>query len=162
VKIRPHGALLALLIPLAACASGSDSPRWYGIDLRAAPGLAVADRVTVHPTAAFATDVFGGVEGESLKFLHLGGQLRYATGSAADAIWLGGELTYARRWTSFDDGSTSETDNGWTLAGLAGRPLLSGTLGTVHGYGAAGVNKFGGEGFYFRVGLDVQPAFLRR
>jgi hypothetical protein len=162
-------AALGLPVVSGCAASASETSPWQGsIDLRVAPGFAAggSERVTLHPTVAYARSVVGGVEGERDDVLHFGGQLRARTArrpAGVSSFWFGGEATYARRRTAFDaPGVDAETTNGWTLAALGGSPLIDGTAATVHGYVAAGVVKFGGAGPYLRVGLDVQPAFLRR
>jgi hypothetical protein len=158
---------LVLLVSISGCARTESSPAQYLLDIRVAPGFAVGEGlVTFHPTVAYARSMFGGEDGEHGTYLFLGGQARFAAVSASPAgsgLWLGGEATFARRRTTFDDpASDVETQNGWTIAALVGLPVLEGAAGTIHGYAAAGVNKYGGTGSYLRVGADLQPAFLRR
>ena len=164
--IRCAAALL-LIVGLSGCFAGKTSPAQYGIDLRFAPGFALGNAGTsIHPTVAYARALLGGVEGESDGILHVGGQVRWApqqTTLGGSKLWLGGEATYARRRTTFDfPGATPASTNGWTLAALAGLPVLEGTMGTAHAYAALGVNKYGGTGPYGRVSIDIQPAFLSR
>jgi hypothetical protein len=159
--------LALVVVSAVACGAKVEqhSPWQSGFDIRAAPGLeaGTSDRVTIHPTVAYSRSLFGGVEGETESVLHLGGQVRMATAQTSRSPWFGGEATYARRWTTFDDSALStETTNGWTLAGLAGVPVFTGSAGTLHVYGAGGAAKFGGSGPYFRIGIDFQPAFLKR
>jgi len=160
--------VLTLLSVACAGKAGSDSPWHGGVDLRFAPGIEVSpdSTVTVHPTVAFARTLVGGVDGEQDSFWNFGGQIRTRLpncSSAGRCPWFGGETTFARRTTSFDaPGVESEVRNGWTVAGLGGIPLVSGKAGTLHGYAAGGLSKFGGTGPYIRVGFDFQPAFLRK
>ena len=87
----------------------------------------------------------------------LGAQLRYTVPSSGSDLWFGGEASYVRRWTSYDiEGVDTEGRNGWTLAGLVGKPLGETGLGTWHVYAAAGLNKYGGAGFYGHIGIDLQ------
>ena len=153
---------------LAGCETGGSrtSPWQTGIGVRIAPGFSAGDasRVTLHPTAAYFKPLWGGPEGESNYVLLAGGQLRFGVqpSGPSQGPWLGGEAMYGRRTSTFDDPSEpDESSNGWTLAALAGLPIANGSAGTLHGYVAAGVVKFGGSGPYVRVGVDVQPAFLR-
>ena len=132
---------------------GATSPAVYGADVRVAPGFGVGDGdATVHPTAAYSRSLSGGVDGEHDDILFLGAQVR--TPVTESGLWLGGEAAYARRWTGFDL-SSIETDstNGWTLTALAGLPLTN----VFSAYVAAGVNKYGGSGWYSRVGFELSP-----
>ncbi|MFN0182070.1 MAG: hypothetical protein ACKVZ0_24975 [Gemmatimonadales bacterium] len=165
-------ALVLGLVMLALTSNGcfilDNSPTQFGLDIRIAPGFALgsSDKVTIHPTAAYARGVFGGVDGESDNILHFGGQVRAKLSSCSAkprCPWFGGEATFARRRTTFDNSTdAAESTNGFTLAGLAGVPLVSGKAGTIHGVVAGGMVKFGGSGPYVRIGFDFQPAFLRR
>ena len=168
MKWAAAGVVAILATGLSGCIFLTiSSPAQYGLDVRVAPGFAVGSGgLTAHPTVAYARSVFGGYEGETDGTLHVGGQVRLAPGQEATgsaSFWFGGEATYARRRTTFDlAGIGTESTSGWTLAALAGLPLIEGAAGTVHGYAAAGLNKYGGSGPYARVGIDLQPAFLRR
>ena len=141
----------SLVIEVAASA-GKTSPAVYGFDVRVTPGFAVGDGdVTVHPTAGYSRSLGGGVDGETDDIVHLGAQVRAPVSESG--LWLGGEAAYARRWTGFDSPSIeTDTTNGWTLTALAGLPLGDGGFGA---YAAAGVNKYGGTGFYARLGFEL-------
>ena len=162
---------LAIALTLSACAGGGwlfiNSPPTYGAELRLDPGFTLGSgATTLHPTAAYGWHLAGGEDLESGQVFHLGAQVRRTLpgcAGTAKCLWLGAEATYARRWATFDEpGIDDETENGWTLAGLAGVPVYRSEAGTLHAYTAAGVNKFGGSGLYARLGLDFQPAFLNR
>lgn len=145
------------------CFTTEASPLEYGIDVRAAPGFDVGDGgLSVHPTAAYARGIFGGVDGVTNSFIHLGGQLRLDPNPEEAGLWFGAEGTWTRRRTSFDGSPGAGTRNGWTAAALAGFPLTELSFGVINAYAAAGLIDTGSSGPYFRVGLDLQPAFLQR
>jgi hypothetical protein len=154
---------------MTGCESGASvaSPAQMMLGARISPGIPMgAGATSVHGTLGYARSIAGGVEGEADEYLNVGAQLRRSLGGASGQPakpWLGGEAQYSRRETEFDDSDlANETVNGWTVTVLAGLPLLDHARGVVNGYVAAGINKYGGAGFYGRVGIDIQPAFLRR
>jgi len=151
VLARRAAAVLAFPL-LSACASmrgDAGSPLELGIDVRVAPGFKVerSGRTTIHPTVAYSRSIAGGVAGEHTQLIHIGGQIRVAQGRYNNKAgpWLGGEATFARRRTSYDfAGVGPDWTNGFTVAALAGVPLSDGSVGTLHGYVAAGMRKYRG------------------
>jgi hypothetical protein len=165
-QLRFSAIVLTLTLFPGCAYLSKTSPVQYGVDLRVAPGFEAGEgEVTVHPMVAYAFSIAGGVDGEDDRVLHLGGQLRFHPASASTSgsrVWFGGEVAYARRTTSFDFTDVTTATNGWTVAALAGLPIIQGNSGTIHAYAALGLNKYGGTGPYARLGFDLQPAFLKR
>ena len=149
----------------SGCASaGHHSSPWeWGGGVFLAPGWAVNDArtTTVHPLASWTYLDF---DGGNDQIFSLGGQLRQHFGTRAGgggAFWIGAEGAWSRLRTSIDDGPTAST-NGWSAWGLVGVPVGQSRWG-FNVYGGAGISDFGpGHGTNIRLGVDLQPWFLRK
>jgi hypothetical protein len=141
-------------------ANGSEEPWEKGIGLRLAPGFALGQGTTVHPTLGYTYLSFDGGRDDLFE---LGGQIRRQLTPGAKGVagfWFGGEVAVAKLRTSIDDVPSTST-NGWALTALAGFPLGESKWG-MHLYGGAGISHYGTQGVNIRAGIDLQPWFLKR
>jgi hypothetical protein len=126
-----------------------------------APALwAAGEGTTLHPMASYSYLSFdGGHDGR----WEAGGQIRRSTSlfaAGGNGLWFGAEGAVGVIRTHLEDVDTESTGGGAVTA-LAGIPLGEGRWG-VSLYAGAGVSRYGTTGRNVRVGLDLQPWFLRR
>ncbi len=160
LRIRALGAMLAA-VSISGCflAGHTSSPWEFGGGIRVAPGFAAGDMgVTLHPMASYTYLSF---DGGTDNLLELGGQIRKRV-SPANGLWLGAEVAGSSLRTSFDESETSSvTNSGWSLTALVGAPVGQSRWG-VNLYGGVGISNYGSSGKNIRVGVDLQPWFLKR
>lgn len=158
---------LLLACSLSGCflAAHSSSPWEYGGGVRLAPGFRVGsnEAITVHPMVSYTYLSFDG--GHDALY-ELGGQGRWRLNPARKngGLWLGGEAAISRLTTSIDGGGSLNYDNsanGWALTGLVGAPVGDSRWG-LNLYAGAGISNYGSTGKNVRVGVDLQPWFLKR
>ena len=116
--------------------------------------------MTVHPTVGYTYLSFDGGRDELFEY---GAQLRRPLQRAASGeprLWVGAEAVLATLRTS-GSGFPSYSTSGWALSAMAGVPVLDSRWG-VSLYGAAGITDYGSSGVNVRIGLDLQPWFLKR
>ena len=139
----------------------ASSPWERGVGFRAAPAFPLSQPGTsVHPMLSYSYLAFDG--GHDDRF-EAGGQLRRRTtwfGTDSAGLWLGGEAALALLRTSID-GLESESTTGFSATALAGFPLGQNRWGASL-YAGAGLSHYGSTGRNLRIGLDLQPWFLRR
>lgn len=154
---------LLVLVAVTGCAAhGHTSSPWeFGGGIRPAPGFAVGQAgMTVHPTVGYTYLSFDGGKDELFEY---GAQLRrpvQRTASGETRLWVGAEAVLATLRTS-GSGFPSYSTSGWALSAMAGLPVLDSRWG-VNVYGAAGITDYGSSGVNVRIGVDLQPWFLRR
>ena len=152
-------AWIVLLVAATGCAfSGHRSSPWeWGGGIRVAPGWALGTTgLTIHPMgSATYLDWDGGYD----LLWELGGQLRKPV--SASGFWVGGEAAVSRLTTSVDDSDFSASNGGWSLTAIAGVPVGQSKWG-LNLYAGAGISDYGGSGTNIRVGVDLQPWFLKR
>ena len=154
--------LLAAVSASGCFAAGHTSSPWeWGGGLRVAPGFAVrGEETTLHPMASYTYLSFdGGYDG----LMELGGQVRQrVTPASGSRLWVGAEGAVSRLSTNIDGYSQgSESSNGWSLTALVGAPVGQSRWG-LNLYAGAGVSNYGSSGKNIRVGVDLQPWFLKK
>jgi hypothetical protein len=139
-----------------------DSDAWeWGVGARIAPAFQTGTPgLTVHPMASYAYMTFDGGHDDRFEF---GGQLRKALGRSVTSRgwWLGAEAAIAVLRTHIENVDDTESYNGWSATALAGVPVSDDRWGASI-FGGAGVSYYGRSGINVRVGLDLQPWFLKR
>lgn len=163
ISWRRYPVLLLVLVSQTACfmAAHTSSPWEFGAGARLAPGFALgAGRTTIHPMASYTYLSFdGGYDG----LLEGGAQVRHpVTPVGGSGFWLGGEGAVSRLSTHIkDSGAGSFATTGWSLTALAGVPVGKSRWG-LNLYAGAGVSNYGSAGKNVRVGVDLQPWFLKK
>ncbi len=158
---RAAVSALAVVAGTGCAASAHHSSPWeYGGGIRPAPGFALGQQgMTVHPTIGYTYLSFTGGHDDLFEF---GAQVRRPltrVAGGATRLWVGGEAAFAILRTS-GSGFPSSSTNGWSLNAMAGVPVLDSRWG-VNVYTAAGISHYGGSGVNVRVGVDLQPWFLK-
>lgn len=140
-----------------------DSDAWeWGVGVRAAPAFETGSPgVTVHPMASYTYLNFDGGHDDRFEF---GGQLRKALGQSATSrgFWVGAEAAYALLRTHIEDVDDTESTNGFSATALAGVPVADAPKWNPSLYAGVGYSHYGSSGINVRVGLDLQPWFLKR
>jgi hypothetical protein len=142
-------------------ASSSDSWEW-GVGVRAAPAFETGSPgVTVHPMASYTYLNFDGGHDDRFEF---GGQLRKALGQSASSrgFWLGAEAAFAVLREHIDKVDGTDNTNGFSATALAGVPVADAPKWNPSLYAGVGYSHYGSSGINVRVGLDLQPWFLKR
>jgi hypothetical protein len=143
-------------------ARAASGPWESGVGIRLAPGFPLGSNqaFSAHPTVSYSYLSFDG--GHDALY-EVGGQLRWRPRPQQKngGLWVGGEVAAARLSTSIDGALNNTSNNGWSLTGLIGAPVGSSRWG-VNLYGAAGISNYGTRGTNLRVGVDLQPWFLKR
>lgn len=163
--MRSRGLAVAAALAMVVGSSGCfifghrSSPWETGGGLRVAPGFPVGQRgMTVHPVLSYGYLKWDGGHDELFE---VGGQIRQPLarpGSGSTRVWLGAGASFA---VLREVGSGfSESTSGWSLDALAGMPLGSSKWG-LNFFAAAGLSHYGASGVNLRLGLDLQPWFLR-
>ena len=141
----------------------SSSSDWeYGVGARIAPGFATGSPgVTVHPMASYSYLKFDGGHDDRFEF---GGQLRKALGQSATSrgFWLGAEAAYALLREHIDNVDGSDNTNGFSATAMAGVPVGDASKWNPSLYAGVGYSHYGSSGINLRLGLDLQPWFLKR
>ena len=154
--------LLLLIGALTGCfgAGHTSSPWEWGGGVRLAPGFALGEgRTTAHPMVSYTYLSF---DGGSDGLFEAGGQIRQrVTPAAGSGFWVGGEAAVATLRTSLDGYNETSSSSGWSLTALAGVPVGKSRWG-VNLYAGAGISDYGGSGKNIRVGMDLQPWFLKK
>ncbi|MEP7346314.1 MAG: hypothetical protein ABI877_13675 [Gemmatimonadaceae bacterium] len=160
MRIPRIGVLGAVFIAVSTTgcfwAGHTSSPWEFGGGIRVAPGFPAGNMgVSLHPMASVTYLSFDGGHDELYE---LGGQIRKSL-PAASGLWIGAEAAVATLRTKGD--TFSESTNGWSLTALVGAPVGKSRWG-VNLYGGAGISNYGSSGKNIRVGIDLQPWFLKR
>jgi len=149
--------IMALAVSGCALAGHHSSPWEWGGGVRIAPGWALGTSgLTIHPMGSVTYLDWDG--GHDLLW-ELGGQVRKPV--SAQGLWIGGEAAISRLATYVDDFDYSASQNGWSLTGLVGYPVGHSKWG-LNLYAGAGISDYGASGTNVRVGVDLQPWFLKR
>ena len=170
---RSRPACLALTLVFGACAAAGSgkkaSPTEWGFSLHAVPAFDVGTdgSDTVHPLVGYTR--LGWPEGGGHdNVLQLGGQFRRSV--AESPLWWGGEAAYARLTSASDADVDYPAYNGFNLGGLIGYELdvdfaptsVFANFSFINFGGGAfeGLDFDGFNGWFFRLGVDVQPALF--
>lgn len=160
-QLSPGGGLSRNVVS-ARAADVSSSDWEYGLAARFAPGFATGSPgVTVHPMASYAYMKFDGGHDDRFEF---GGQLRKALGQSATSrgFWLGAEAAYALLREHLDNIDGTANENGFSATAMAGMPVGDASKWNPSLYAGVGYSHYGSSGINLRLGLDLQPWFLKR
>jgi hypothetical protein len=128
--------------------------------VRLAPGFPLGHGgVTVHPVFTYEYLKWDGGHDDLYEF---GAQLRrplVRRPGGATGLWIGVEGAWASLHES--GGGFSASTSGWSLGGLAGVPIIGGRWEPSL-FLAAGISDYGANGVNVRLGVDLQPWFLRK
>jgi hypothetical protein len=111
--------------------------------------------------ASYAYMTFDGGHDDRFEF---GGQLRKALGQSTTSrgFWLGAEAAFAVLRTHIENVDGTESTNGFSATALAGVPVGDAPKWSPSLYAGVGYSHYGSSGVNLRVGLDLQPWFLKR
>lgn len=160
LRLFAAAAATAAVTGCVNAAAHTSSPWQFGGGVRAAPGFAIGQRgLTAHPMASYTYLSFDGGYDDLFEF---GAQVRrpLARGNRSAALWVGGEAAFSVMRTHVDNIAGTFNTNGWSLTGLAGMPVGTSKWG-VSLYTGAGLSHYGSMGFNLRLGVDLQPWFLK-
>jgi len=160
-QLSPGGGIRHSVVSARSVAYSSDA--WeYGVGARFAPGFVTGSPgVTVHPMASYSYLKFDGGHDDRFEF---GGQLRKALGQSATSrgFWLGAEAAYALLREHIDNVDGSDNTNGFSATAMAGVPVGDASKWNPSLYAGVGYSHYGSSGINLRLGLDLQPWFLKR
>ena len=144
---------------VSSVAASSGSEWEWGAGVHVAPGFRTSmTGLTVHPFASYAYLSFDGGHDDRFEF---GGQVRKAIRDAAGSPWIGAQAVAGVFRTHIDNIDDTENTNGWGVTALGGIPVGESRWGASI-FGGAGYSYYGGSGWHFRAGLDLQPWFMKR
>lgn len=160
-QLSPDGGLRRNVVSTRSVASSSSAWEW-GAGARIAPGFETGTPgLTVHPMASYTYLKFDGGHDDRFEF---GGQLRKALGQSATSrgFWIGAEAAFAVLRSHIDNVANTESTNGFSATALAGVPVGDAPKWSPSLYAGVGVSHYGSTGVNLRVGLDLQPWFLKQ
>ena len=151
-------AVALACLPACMAAGHHSSPWEFGGGVRVAPGFPLGQsHFTVHPMASYTYLSF---DGGHDNLFELGAQLRYPLARSARHLWIGGEAAFSSLGTKISNSSLSYSTSGWSLTALGGVPVGRSRWG-FNLYAGLGVSHYGSSGVNVRLGVDLQPWFLR-
>jgi len=156
--VRAQLAVPSITSKTVTTQAASSSDWEYGVGFHAAPAISTnSPGLTIHPMVSYAYLKFDGGHDDRILF---GGQVRKALSSAMTAPWIGAEAAAGFIRTHIDDIDDTDNTGGFSVSALGGIPV-SESRWRASLFAGVGYSYFDGGGINLRVGLDLQPGFMK-